>query len=39
MSSGHGVATTSTPAQRTGSWDSHHAMPAIRWATAVNGTA
>ena len=30
MSSGHGVATTSTSAKRTGSWDSHQARPAIR---------
>nr|WP_275106494.1 hypothetical protein [Nocardioides daphniae] len=39
ISNGHGVATTSTSAKRTGSPLSHHAMPAIRSETAVKGTA
>lgn len=39
MMSGHGVATTSTSAIRTGSPDNHHAIPAITSATSVNGTA
>ena len=36
---GHGVATTSTSANRIASPDRHHAAPAMSSATAVNGTA
>ena len=39
ISSGHGVASTSTSANRTGSPDSHQANPAIARETRVNGTA
>ena len=39
MSSGHGVASTSTSANRTGSPESHHATPASASENSVNGTA
>src|SRR5699024_97510 len=39
MSSGHGVATTSTSAKRTGSPDHHQATPATTSEITVNGTA
>ena len=39
MSSGHGVASTSTSAKRTESPDSHHARPASARENSVKGTA